>query len=79
MCAMENNEHKLFDLAIEKLDTNEGVLETNFLKLIELLTVQQREKIQEKVDYTENNKGELVFFLYEEDAIKLRAWVLTEK
>jgi 16S rRNA C1402 (ribose-2'-O) methylase RsmI len=73
------NKNELFELAIKNLNTDNGVLEGDFTKLIEPLTTQQQEKIREKVDYTENNKGKLVFFLYEEDAIELRAWVLTEK
>ena len=58
------NKHELFELAINKLNTDNGVSEAEYAKLIEPLFVRQKERIEEKVDYTQNNEGNLVFFLF---------------
>ena len=71
---MDKNE--LFEQAIKKLNTDEGILEEDYVKLLEPLFARQKEKIKEKVDYTENNEGKLTFFLYEDDAKELQEWGL---
>ena len=70
------NKNELFEQAIKKLNTDEGILEEDYVKLLEPLFARQKEKIKEKVDYTENNEGKLTFFLYEDDAKELQEWGL---
>ena len=70
------DKHEAFENALKKLNTDDGILEDEYQKLLETLTSQQKEKIEEKIDYTENNTGKLGFFLYEDDVINLRKWAV---
>jgi hypothetical protein len=76
---MGKSKCKLFDFAIKKLLKYNGLVKEDYEKLLKSLSIQQRKQIENYICSGEDMKGVLGFFLYEIDAIELRAWVLTEK